>query len=91
MITVVLIIAIVLFVVTCLFPGIVISRIALGGHDTKDYSSLKRYTLGTAVILSTGVLCTIAFFILVPLVIIGAILVFSLMIIYELYWLLNRR
>ena len=91
MITVVLIIAIVLFVVTCLFPGIVISRIALGGHDTENYSSLKRYALGTAVILSTGVLCTIAFFILIPLVLIGAILVFALMIIYELYWLINRR
>ena len=91
MITVVLIIVIVVFIVTCLFPGIVISRIALGGNDTKDYSSLKRYALGTAVILSTGVLCTIAFFILIPLVIIGAILVFALMIIYELYWLLNGR
>ena len=91
MITVVLIISIVVFIVTCLFPGIVISRIAIGGHDIKDYSSLKRYALGTAVILSTGVLCTIALFILVPLVIIGAILVFILMIIYELYWLLNGR
>jgi hypothetical protein len=74
-----------------LFPGIVISRIALSGHDTENYSSLKRYALGTAVILSTGVLCTIAFFILVPLVIIGAILVFVLLMIYELYWLLNGR
>ncbi len=91
MITVILIIAIVVFIVTCLFPGIVISRIALGGHDTENYSFLKRYALGTAVILSTGVLCTIAFFILVPLVIIGAILVFVLLMIYELYWLLNGR
>ena len=91
MITVVLIIAIIVFVVTCLFPGIVISRIVLGGNDTKGYSSLKRYVLGTAVILPTGVLCTIVFFILIPLVIIGAILVFALMIIYELYWLINRR
>jgi hypothetical protein len=91
MITVILIIAIVVFVVTCLFPGIVISRIALDGYDTENYFSLKRYALGTAVILSAGVLCTIAFFILIPLVIIGAILVFALMIIYELYWLINRR
>jgi hypothetical protein len=91
MITVVLIISIVVFIVTCLFPGIVISRIALGEHDTENYSSLKRYALGTAVILSTGVLCTIAFFIMVPLTIVGAVLMFVLLVVSEIIGMLNRR
>ena len=91
MITVVLIIAIVVFVVTCLFPGAMISHVVLAGSETENYSLLRKYVTATAVSLFTGLSCTIAFFILVPLVIIGVILVFVLLIVYELYWLLNGR
>ena len=91
MITVVLIIAIVVFIVTCLFPGLMISNVVLAGQSNKNCSLIGRYVTASAVSLFTGVSCTIAFFILVPLAIVGAALVFALLVVYEIIRMLNGR
>ena len=91
MITVILIIAIVVFIVTCLFPGLMISNVVLAGQSNKNCSLIGRYVTASAVSLFTGVSCTIAFFILVPLAIVGAVLVFALLVVSEIIGMLNRR
>jgi len=91
MITVILIIAIVVFVVTCLFPGLMISNVVFTGHSNKNCSLIGRYVTASAVSLFIGVSCTIAFFILVPLAIVGAVLVFALLVVSEIIGILNRR
>lgn len=91
MITVILIIAIVVCVVTCLFPGVMISNVVLAGQSNKNCSLIGRYVTAGAVSLFTGVSCTIVFFILVPLAIVGAVLVFALLVVYEIIGMLNGR
>ena len=91
MITVVLIISIVVFIVTCLFPGLMISNVVLAGQSNKNRSLIGRYVTAGALSLFTGVSCTIAFFILVPLAIVGAVLVFALLVVSEIIGMLNGR
>ncbi len=88
--TVLTIIAIVVFVVTCFFPGVMISLMSLGDPGTEHYSKLRRYVTGTLISLGTGLACTLAFFILVPLAIGGAIIVIILLIVSEFINYINR-
>jgi hypothetical protein len=57
-----------------------ISLMALSDPGTEHYSKLRRYVTGTLISLGTGLACTLAFFILVPLAIGGAIIVIVLLI-----------
>ena len=84
------IIAIVVFVVTCFFPGVMISLMTLSVPGTEHYSKLRRYVTGTLISLGTGLACTLAFFILVPLAIGGAIIVIVLLIVSEFINYMNR-
>ena len=88
---IILITAIILCVVTCLFPGAMISHVVLAGPGTENYSLLRKYVTATVVSLFTGLSCTIAFIILVPLTIIGAVLIFALVAVSEIVSMLNGR
>jgi hypothetical protein len=77
--TILTLIAIVVFVVTCFYPGVTISRMSLGDPSTEHYSKLRRYAAGTLISLCTGLACTVAFFILVPLAIVGIAIVIILL------------
>jgi hypothetical protein len=68
-----------------------ISNVVLAGQSNKNRSLIGRYVTAGALSLFTGVSCTIAFFILVPLAIVGAALVFALLVVYEIIRMLNGR
>jgi hypothetical protein len=60
-----------------------ISLMTLSDPGTEHYSKLRRYVTGTLISLGTGLACALAFFILVPLAIGGAIIVIILLFVYE--------
>ena len=88
--TILTLIAIVVFVVTCFYPGVMISRMSLGDPGTEHYSKLRRYAAGTLISLCTGLACTVTFFILVPLAIVGIVIVIILLFVYESINYMNR-
>ena len=75
--------AIIVFVITCFFPGGMVAIMALGGPGVSEWSLLRQVATGTAVALGTGIACTVLFFVMLPIALVGITLTVILGIIVE--------
>ena len=57
--------AIVVFFITSIFPGLMVSIMVLGGPGVDEYSKFRQYATGIVACLGTGFVCTVGFFIMV--------------------------
>ena len=75
--------AIVVFIITCFFPGGMVAIMVLGGPGVSKWSKLRQVATGMTVSLGTGLVCTVLFFGMLPIVIVGITLIVILGIIVE--------
>ena len=75
--------AIVVFVITCFFPGGMVAIMALGGPSVSEWSMLRQVATGMAVCLGTGLACTVLFFVMFPIALVGITLIVILGVIVE--------
>ena len=75
--------AIVVFVITCFFPGGMVSIMALGGPGVSEWSTLRQVATGMAVSLGTGLACTVLFFVMLPIALVEIILILVLGVVVE--------
>lgn len=75
--------AIVVFVITCFFPGGMVAIMALGGPGVSEWSTLRQVATGMAVSLGTGLACTVLFFVMLPITLVGITLIVILGVIVE--------
>ena len=75
--------AIVVFIITCLFPGGMVAIMALGGPGVSEWSKFRQVATGTAVSLGTGLACTVLFFVMLPIALVGFTLIVILGVIVE--------
>ena len=75
--------AIIVFVITCFFPGGMVAIMALGGPGVSEWSKFCQVAIGTAVSLGTGLVCTVLFFVMLPIALVGITLTVILGIIVE--------
>lgn len=75
--------AIVVFVITCFFPGGMVAIMALGGLSASEWSTLRQVVTGMAVSLGTGLACTVLFFVMFPIALVGITLIVILGVIVE--------
>ena len=66
--------AIIVFVITCFFPGGMVAIMALGGPGVSEWSKFRQIATGMAVSLGTGLACTVLFFVMLPIALVGIIL-----------------
>lgn len=89
-ITGLIITAIVVFFITSIFPGVMISIMALGGPNVDEYSKFRQYAIGIVACLGTGLVCTVGFFIVVPVALAGFVMIALLLIFSEVTNYLSR-
>lgn len=75
--------AIIVFVITCFFPGGMVAIMTLGGPGVSDWSTLRQVATGMAVSLGTGLACTVLFFVMFPIALVGITLIVILGVIVE--------
>ena len=75
--------AIIVFVITCFFPGGMVAIMALGGPGVSEWSKLRQVATGMTVSLGTGLACTVLFFVMFPIALVGITLTVILRIIVE--------
>lgn len=75
--------AIVVFVITCFFPGGMVAIMALGGPGVSEWSKLRQVATGMTVSLGTGLVCTVLFFVMLPIALVGITLTVILGVIAE--------
>lgn len=75
--------AIVVFVITCFFPGGMVAIMALGGPGVSEWSTLRQVATGIAVSLGTGLACTVLFFLMFPITLVGITLIVILGVVVE--------
>ena len=90
-ITGLIITAIVVFFITSIFPGLMVSIMVLGGPGVDEYSKFRQYATGIVACLGTGLVCTVGFFIMVPVAIVGFVMTVLLLIFSEITNYLSRR
>lgn len=90
-ITGLIITAIVVFFITSIFPGAMVSIMALSGPGVEEYSKFRQYAIGIVACLGTGFVCTVGFFIMVPVAIAGFVMTVLLLIFSEITNYLSRR
>ena len=75
--------AIVVFIITCFFPGGMVAIMVLGGPGVSKWSKLRQVATGMTVSLGTGLACTVLFFVMLPIALVGFTLIVILGVIVE--------
>ncbi len=74
---------VVVFIITCFFPGGMVAIIALDGPRVSEWSKFRQVATGMTVSLGTGLVCTVLFFVMLPIALVGLTLIVILGVIVE--------